>query len=126
MLIYSLLFFCNLLINVDHGTIPASTLHLKTDLGIDNVALGFLGSLVFLGLTFGTSFILVLIVFFIGSLMATPIFSYFQTKFILASSFVLNSLALLIFTVTSEFFLLSLSRFLVGFCQVKISYDKNN
>ena len=64
MLIYSLLFFCNLLINVDHGTIPASTLHLKTDLGIDNVALGFLGSLVFLGLTFGTSFIFVLIVFY--------------------------------------------------------------
>lgn len=52
-LIYGLLFFCNLLINVDHGTIPASTVYLKKDLGIDNVALGFLGSVVYLGLTFG-------------------------------------------------------------------------
>lgn len=52
-LIYALLFFCNLLINIDHGTIPAATLNLKIDLGIDNVALGFLGSLVFLGLTLG-------------------------------------------------------------------------
>jgi hypothetical protein len=51
--IYGLLFFCNFLINIDHGTLPAATLDLKLDLGIDNVALGFLGSLVFLGLTFG-------------------------------------------------------------------------
>ena len=53
MIIYALIFFCNFLINIDHGTIPASTLHLKKDLGIDNVALGFLGSIVYLGLTFG-------------------------------------------------------------------------
>ncbi len=51
--IYSILFACNLLINVDHGTIPAATVKLKTDLGIDNVALGLLGSLVFFGLTLG-------------------------------------------------------------------------
>jgi hypothetical protein len=52
-MIYALLFGCNFLINIDHGTIPASTLNLKSDLGLDNVALGFLGSIVFLGLTFG-------------------------------------------------------------------------
>ena len=52
-MVYGLIFFCNLLINVDHGTIPAATLSLKNDLGVDNVALGFLGSLVFLGLTLG-------------------------------------------------------------------------
>lgn len=51
--IYFIIFCCNLLINVDHGTIPAATVKLKTDLGIDNVALGFLGSLVFMGLTLG-------------------------------------------------------------------------
>lgn len=54
--IYAILFACNLLINIDHGTIPAATVKLKEDLGIDNVALGFLGSLVFFGLTLGNFF----------------------------------------------------------------------
>jgi len=35
--LYTLIFFSNLLINVDHGSIPAATLNLKTDLNIDNV-----------------------------------------------------------------------------------------
>lgn len=56
--IYGLLFFCNLLINIDHGVIPAATLSLKTDLEIDNIALGSLGSLVFLGLTLGISYLI--------------------------------------------------------------------
>ena len=60
-MIYALLFGCNFFINIDHGTIPASTLNLKSDLGLDNVALGFIGSIVFLGLTFGM-FILIDIV----------------------------------------------------------------
>lgn len=57
-IIFALLFGCNYLINIDHGTIPASTLNLKSDLGLDNVALGFLGSIVYLGLTFGNQFIM--------------------------------------------------------------------
>ncbi len=114
-IIFALLFGCNYLINIDHGTIPASTLNLKSDLGLDNVALGFLGSIVYLGLTFGKKIMTKLIA---GSLMATPIFCYLKAKYILASSFLLNSFALFLFTLTPSFFILALSRFLVGFCQV--------
>ena len=42
-----------MLINVDHGTIPAATVVMKEDLDLDNVSLGILGSLVFLGLALG-------------------------------------------------------------------------
>ena len=35
--LYALIFVCNLLINIDHGSIPAATLSLKEDLKIDNV-----------------------------------------------------------------------------------------
>jgi len=116
-MIYALLFGCNFLINIDHGTLPAATLNLKSDLGLDNVALGFLGSIVFLGLTLG-KFILIKTRPIIGSLVATPIFCYLKAKHILAFSYLLNGVSLVLFTLTSDFFLLSLSRFLVGFCQV--------
>ncbi len=112
-LIYTLIFICNLLINIDHGSIPAATLNLKQDLNIDNVQLGILGSLVFLGLTFGKDIILIK---FIGSLVATPIFSYINAKTILIASFTLNGISLILFPLTSNFIVLSLSRFLVGFC----------
>lgn len=43
----------DILINVDHGCIPAASIYIKRDLGLNNVALGVLGSMVFLGLTVG-------------------------------------------------------------------------
>lgn len=55
--IFVLIFLTNLLINVDHGSLPAATLNIKSDLNIDNVKLGVLGSLVYLGLTFGTTYV---------------------------------------------------------------------
>ena len=48
--------------------------------------------------------------------MATPIFSYLRAKYILIVSFLINGLALVLFTLTADFFLLAVSRFLVGFC----------
>ena len=47
--IFVLLIFINLIINMDHGTIPAATSEIKQDLNIDNDNLGVLGSLVYLG-----------------------------------------------------------------------------
>ena len=46
-------FSTNLLINVDHGILPATTNELRKDLNIDNASLGLLGSLVYLGLVIG-------------------------------------------------------------------------
>ena len=43
----------DVLINVDHGCIPAASIYIKKDLDLNNVTLGVLGSMVFLGLTIG-------------------------------------------------------------------------
>ena len=50
------LLFLNILNNVDHGAVPSASVALKDDLGIDNVMLGTLGSLVFLGTLTGSFF----------------------------------------------------------------------
>ena len=102
-----------MLINIDHGSIPAATIALKKDLGMDNVALGMLGSLVYLGLTAGN---LNCSLFKLGSLLATPLFSYLSAKTILIASFFSNAFALLLFTTSDLYIILATSRFLVGFC----------
>ena len=47
--IFILLVITNLIINMDHGTIPAATFEIKEDLKIDNDTLGIFGSLVYFG-----------------------------------------------------------------------------
>ena len=55
-LVTLLVFVNNMATNVDHGAIPSATKLLKEDLHLNNEQLGFLGSLVFLGLTLGSVF----------------------------------------------------------------------
>ena len=43
----------NLLINFDHGVMPAGSIAMKQDLGLTNAEFGWLGSVVFIGLTIG-------------------------------------------------------------------------
>ena len=43
----------NLLINFDHGVMPAGSVQLKEDLNLSNTEYGWLGSVVFIGLTLG-------------------------------------------------------------------------
>ena len=59
--LFFVILLTNLLINIDHGVIPACTTVLKQELGLTDVSLGTLGSLVYLGLT-------------LGSFTATPVF----------------------------------------------------
>jgi len=47
--IFILLVITNLIINMDHGTIPAATSEIKNDLNINDDILGIFGSLVYLG-----------------------------------------------------------------------------
>jgi hypothetical protein len=51
--LFGVIFFTNLLINVDHGILPACTAELRDDLKFSNVNIGILGSLVYLGLVLG-------------------------------------------------------------------------
>ena len=96
------MFFMDILINVDHGALPAATVFLKKDLNLDSVKLGVLGSLVFGGLVF-------------GSLCATLFVNVLSYKTILSFSFLGNGIGLITFTMTDQFFLLSITRFLSGF-----------
>ena len=52
--IYLISTLCNVIVNFDHGIIPACTFKLKEELGIDDLFLGVLGSMVFMGLMSGS------------------------------------------------------------------------
>jgi hypothetical protein len=47
--LFYIFFIIQILMNMDHGTIPAATEDIRNDLKIDNKILGIFGSLVFLG-----------------------------------------------------------------------------
>jgi predicted MFS family arabinose efflux permease len=54
----------------------------------------------------------------LGSLIAMPVYHYMNTKFVIITCLILNSAALLLFTVGNNFYILCLSRVLVGVFQV--------
>jgi len=93
-------------VNLDHGIIPAATKEIKTDLQIAEVELGLLGSIVYGGLL-------------LGSLVAGQIFQKFNSKSIITTTISAYILSLLMFPISKDILLLGLSRFLVGFFQVK-------
>lgn len=104
-LIFLLICGLNVLINVDHGAIPAATTILKRDLFLDNVSLGIIGSLVYLGLV-------------LGAISAGPIFSSYSSKWVVVVSLIISSMFLYFFTVASGPFALSVCRIGCGFFQV--------
>lgn len=53
--IFIIITLTNLIINMDHGTIPAATSDIKSDLSIGDGELGVFGSLVYLGNIIGKS-----------------------------------------------------------------------
>ena len=87
MLVCVFMFVMDILINVDHGALPAASVFLKKDLNLDSVKLGILGSLVFGGLVF-------------GSICATFFVNLLSYKAILSISFLGNGIGLLTFTMT--------------------------
>lgn len=94
-LIFSLIFIVNVLINIDHGAIPAATTILKRDLDMDNVSLGIIGSLVYLGLV-------------LGALSASLIFQSYSSKWVVSLSIILSCLFLYMFTVSKSVFFFSI------------------
>jgi hypothetical protein len=55
-LIFTLLIFVNLIINMDDGTIPAATIQIQHKLNVGTTELGLLGSLVYCGSLTGNIF----------------------------------------------------------------------
>ena len=103
--------FANLVINLDHGILPACTQEIMRDLHIDELGLGLLGTVVYVGLL-------------LGSITSGPLLQNYSCKKIIAGSTLGNIISLFIFPISENFFLLCLSRGLVGFFQVV--YFKSN
>ena len=99
---FAVVFFANLVINIDHGVMPAGAIVIKQDLGESNTEYGLLGSIVFAGLV-------------VGSLAATFMYRNFDNRFVLASVLFLNALTQVAFTLTEIYFMLILCRFMAGF-----------
>ena len=91
--------------HLDHGSIDACNTYLMSELNLDHSDLGSVGSLVFLGLTFGAS-------------IAGYIFNYFTPKCIISCSVILTCLSLYFLTQSKTLFYLCLSRFFCGFFQI--------
>mgnify|MGYP002635618917 CR=1 FL=1 len=88
--------------NLDHGAVPAATIPLKEDYGLSHDEIGFLGSLVFLGLS-------------AGSAVATCIMDKISYKFLMSSSMLLNAVSIWVFTVCTNYYILCAARFAAGF-----------
>ena len=104
-IIFLLIFCLNILINVDHGAIPAATTILKRELGLDNVSMGTIGSLVYLGLV-------------LGAISAGPIFNAYSSKWVNCVGIIASCFFLYFFTVSEHQFPLALSRIGCGYFQV--------
>jgi MFS transporter, Spinster family, sphingosine-1-phosphate transporter len=101
--LFTLVFIANVLINVDHGTMPACTDNVKAKLDINDFGFGVLGSVVYGGLTFGSG-------------VATMVFNkgeYIKPALII--SLFANTLALYMFTATSWFYFSLVCRGFIGF-----------
>jgi sugar phosphate permease len=108
--IFLLIFFVNVLINIDHGAIPAATTIMKRDLDLDNIELGTIGSLVYLGLV-------------LGAMSAGPIFNMYGPKWIVILSVLISCFFLYFFTIVTSIAMLAICRIGGGFFQVYIYYQ---
>ena len=75
---FGIIFFFNLVINIDHGVMPAGAIVIKEYVDVSNTEYGLLGSVVFAGLV-------------LGSLAATIVYNNVQAKYVLMAVMALNA-----------------------------------
>ena len=107
-IIFSIFIIINVFMNFFHGTVPAATEQLRNYLHLDDSDLGFFGSLVFIGVIF-------------GSLVSMSIINTLNRKYILIVCLILCGLSLFIFTVTTNYTILCIDRIIIGIFQAFIS-----
>jgi predicted MFS family arabinose efflux permease len=89
------------------GILPAGSTVIKEEMGLQNSKFGLLGSMVYLGQTF-------------GCLIAPVVFEYVSAKPILAGCLSLNILSLITFTYSRNYIILNICRFATGLFQIAI------
>ena len=104
-LIFLLICIINILINCDHGAIPAGTTELKEAKNLSNIQLGTIGSLVYLGLV-------------LGSISGGYIFSTYSSKWVIINSLIAACIFLYFFTVSNYYLSMAFCRVGCGFFQV--------
>lgn len=96
-----MIFTFNLLANLDHGALPASVTAISLEYKMKDVALGALGSLVFIGNA-------------IGGILATAVVNKVSSRTLIATALFVDGVGLILFAATSNFYLMASSRFLSG------------
>lgn len=105
-MIFVIFFLVTLLVNMDHGSVPAATSQIAGDLSFTKVEIGAVGSLVFVGLTAGSS-------------VAGICFHKFNPKWIISLFTLLTGLFLILFPLSQgNRAFVYLARLMTGFCQV--------
>lgn len=99
------IFYLDILVNIDHGAMPAALSDISKDLEMATAKLGLMGSMVFFGL-------------FIGSLSASVFFYRFSYKSIIGWSLIVNGISLGALTYKTNFILMCLSRLVTGWSQI--------
>lgn len=99
------LFFANLFFNIDMGILPAGSLQIKQALKMNNSEFGFLGSVVYFGQT-------------VGSALAAGILNFYSPKQVILFCLFLNISFLLVFTLTTKFWILAVARAMTGVFQI--------
>lgn len=94
----------NILINMDHGTIPAASNEIKHELKINETALGTFGSLVYFGNLVGSLFLIRLI-------------DVVDRKVLLLFAVLTNAIMIYLFTLVSNLWFLFFNRVMVGVMQ---------
>lgn len=101
-------FIINIMVNLDHGAMPAALIDISNDVSFTDQQMGTLGSLVFLGL-------------FMGSINSSYLMYRLKHKTIIIITLVLNGISLYLFTVKSNYYCMCISRFIAGFSQIFIT-----
>lgn len=95
----------NILINLDHGILPACTTELKEHFQMDETELGLLGSIVYLGIvTMG--------------LFAGRLYQHINSKLLTLIALIALEVSLLLFVLSDHQVTAYISRFFTGVCQV--------
>ncbi|XP_051912303.1 uncharacterized protein LOC127594481 [Hippocampus zosterae] len=99
--------FCSLqvLISMDHGIVPASTLAIADSFEIDESRLGLMGSAVFLGIV-------------ANGVVAGRIYQILDTKKVMVAGLVCSQLSLMLLVLARWYYVALLARFLTGAFQV--------
>ena len=104
MYVFILLSLTNVVLNLDHGTIPAASNEIMKELNIDEATLGTFGSLVYFG-------------FLLGSLLLIKIIDSFNRKKMTIIATIFMAILMLTFTEINNIYFLFINRVLVGVSQ---------